>query len=414
MKKSVTISKVSGLYEAPPSKSAAIRAIAIAAQKQEPTRISGLCGCEDIEAALQMASALGVRIQKYDTHHQISGGLQDQEAELSSGESALAFRVFAPIAARLSSKIRIQATASLLSRPQQFLVDSLASLGVQCTASNGFPPLELKGPITQNTCTIDGSHGSQLVSGLLIAMAQNPGGFCLNLINPTSKPYIDLTLETLQSFGIEVQRQGYDRFYIPADQRISGAEFEVEGDFSSAAFFAVLAATKGEISLANLRQDSLQADAAIITALRSAGAICEWQGDTLLVKKQELLPFSFDATNCPDLFPPLVALAAHIDGICVIKGTHRLYHKESNRAQSLVEAFGRLGVALRETEDKLIIRGATLRSGTINPMGDHRIAMAAAICADQKISIGILNTYLVNKSYKNFFSDLAQAGGTIE
>jgi 3-phosphoshikimate 1-carboxyvinyltransferase len=414
MKKYVTCSRVSGQLEAPPSKSVAIRAIAIAAQKHSPTQISGLHGCEDIESALQMAAALGVSISKEDGAHLFEGALQDRPGELCAGESALAFRAFAPIVARLSSSIFIDARGSLLKRSQQHVVSTLEALGVHCTSKHGYPPFYIKGPISQNACSLDGRHGSQLVSGLLLAMAQNEQGFRLKLSKATSKPYIDLSLEVLESFGIRTQRQAYEEFYIPPHQLFSGDEYRVEGDYSASAFLAVLAATKGELKLANLKKDSRQADLAILDALRSAGALCDWYQDILIVRQNTLVPFTFDATDCPDLFPPLVALAAQIKGTSIIKGSRRLYHKESNRALGLIEVFGRLGVEITESEDSLIIKGGTLRSGTIDPLGDHRLAMAAAVCAGKKISIGILNSNVVNKSYRNFFQDLKKVGGTIE
>ncbi len=414
MTKSITIQSVKGCISAPPSKSVAIRAIALASQKRQSTEIEGLWGCDDIDVALKMARDLGVGIKETGAVTTLQGGLKDSPTQLYAGESALAFRLFAPLVARLRAPITISASGSLLNRPLPALQQTLEELGVTCGSANGFAPFVIRGPITKNICHTDGGLSSQLISGLLISQAENPEGFAINVANPRSKPYIGLTLSLLEDFGIKVDCKGYESFYIAPGQSLACERYSVEGDYSGAAFFAVLAAAKGELLISNLRADSCQADRALLGLLTRVGAICTWQNDTVWIKRHLLKPFEFDARECPDLFPPLVALAACIDGVSAIRGSSRLVHKESNRAQALICEFGKLGIEMIEEADSLIVKGGTLRSGRINPHGDHRIAMAAAVCAGPTVKIEIDNPAVVDKSYRGFYHDLKKAGGSIE
>jgi 3-phosphoshikimate 1-carboxyvinyltransferase len=163
-----------------------------------------------------------------------------------------------------------------------------------------------------------------------------------------SKPYIDLTLKVLEDFGFNVSHQAYKEFTIyPVEPSVNTIQYTVEGDWSGAAFLLVAGAIAGEITIKGLELDSTQADKAILKALATAGVNLQLEQDQIIVSATELKSFEFDATDCPDLFPPLVALAAHCKGISTIKGVSRLSHKESNRGLSLQESFAKLDVNIQ-------------------------------------------------------------------
>jgi 3-phosphoshikimate 1-carboxyvinyltransferase len=222
-----------------------------------------------------------------------------------------------------------------------------------------------------------------------------------------SKPYIDMTLQVLSDFGIEVENVDYEVFNIPGSQKYHARDHCVEGDWSGASFPLVAAALSGQVKVIMLQKKSGQPDKAIVEVLRKAGANVTIKEDSIEVKKNVLKAFHFDATECPDLFPPLVALAAHCDGITTIKGAQRLKYKESDRAAALREEFGKLGVDIWVHGDEMSIRGGQVKGGKVDSHNDHRIAMATAVAAVAAQSEVIIDgAQCVAKSYAEFFDDM--------
>ena len=242
----------------------------------------------------------------------------------------------------------------------------------------------------------------------------------INVSNLTSKPYIDLTIDILNEFGMKVpQNNNYESFYFdssvtPNPELIK--HYIVEGDWSGAAFLLVAGAISGTVKLKGLNVLSKQADTAILKALTDCGCELDIQPNEITVSNSGILkPFNFDATECPDLFPPLVALAAYCEGNSIIKGVSRLTHKESNRALSLLEEFGKLGVIIKLNNDEMIIYGGGKIKGTIlNSHHDHRIAMACAVVALKcENEIQIINAEVIDKSYPNFYEHLKSLNAKI-
>jgi len=215
-----------------------------------------------------------------------------------------------------------------------------------------------------------------------------------------------MTIEVLSCFGVEVINHNYEKFTIAANQKLKAIEYKIEGDWSAASFHAVAGAIGGEVRMRNLIINSFQSDIAIIDVLKMSGANVELNEESVLVTKNDLNAFEFDATHCPDLFPPLLLLAIASKGISEIKGVSRLLHKESNRAEVLQSEFSKLGAHIEIVDDTMLIKGGRLISGVINSNNDHRIAMAAAIssliCDGQ---IEIENPNVINKSYPTFYID---------
>ena len=254
---------------------------------------------------------------------------------------------------------------------------------------------------------IDGSLSSQLLTGLLIALPLLNDDSIINVSNLKSKPYVDMTLSIMQKFGVEVDNEDYEVFRIKGKQNYKPVTYNIEGDWSGGAFFLVLGAVNGSIEVNNLDYKSAQADKEIINVLQKAGAEIIIKENSVIVDKNELNAFEFDATNCPDLFPPIACLASQCKGKSIIKGISRLIHKESNRAEVLKQEFAKVGIKVELVGDYMHIYGGELKQGTINSHNDHRIAMLGGILNQFCYAeIKIENMDSVNKSYPNFFKNL--------
>jgi 3-phosphoshikimate 1-carboxyvinyltransferase len=313
--------------------------------------------------------------------------------------------------------MQITGSGSLLNRPLGFFDEVLPMLHVSVDSQNGQLPLQIKGPLQPADITADGSLSSQFLTGLLMAYAAaGASGVTIRVSNLKSRPYIDLTLKIMEDFGLTVpQNSNYESFFFPPgrQQKTGRIAYDVEGDWSSAAFIMVAGAIAGNATVRGIDAFTTQADKAMLQALGDTGCRLSIEATQVTVSSvPQLNPFHFNATDCPDLFPPLVALAACCNGTSVIEGVHRLTHKESNRSLTLQEAFGRLGVDIRFQEDLMLVKGTdTINSTTVSSHGDHRIAMACAVAALRANGpVTITDSEAVAKSYPSFFTDLQALG----
>lgn len=409
MMKSVTPSPIRGALAAPGSKSHAQRAIAAALLARGRSVLRGLTWSDDVRAALGIAQTLGAETKVEDATAIINGGFAPRDNTLHCGEAGLAIRMFTPIAALHDRELTLTGEGSLLSRPVDMLARPLAQLGANFAATGGKPPIRVCGPLRGGVAQVDGSVSSQMLTGLLMALPLASSDTRLEVSDLKSTPYIDLTLAVMAEFGIHAEHTAYREFRIPGNQHYQPRECQIEGDWSGAACLLAAGAIGGEVALTGLRADSVQADRAMLDALRLAGARVAWNGDTLVVAKQDLWPFAFDATDCPDLFPALAALAAHCPGETHLRGASRLAHKESDRAKVLQTQLGRLHVRIDLDGDTMTVHGGPVAGGEIDACNDHRIAMAAAavaVAADGPVHIQ--GPDCVAKSYPGFFADFAQ------
>lgn len=368
----------------------------------------------DCRAALNMATKTGAQIKQANGIISISSkGLKGNFSSVSCGESGLGLRMFTPILSTLEQEIIIDGEGSLTDRPVRFFETILPQLGVQCKSNEGKVPIRIKGPLKGGNIQLDGSLTSQFLTGLLMALPVVAEHSVIQVDHLKSIGYIDLTLNVLNRFGILVHHTNYQRFDIPGNQRYQPTSYTINGDWSGAAFHLVGAAISGATTFDLLHRESVQPDKKILDVLIQVGAQCNWKGERLIVSEGTLNPFSFDATNCPDLFPPLAALAANCNGISEIKGIERLAHKESHRAKTIQQELKQVGIACSLHPEKNVMRieGGTIQGGTIDSHNDHRIAMMGAILAlNAQDPIKILNPEAVCKSYPHFFSDLSTLG----
>ena len=429
-------SKLSGSQIAPASKSSMQRACAAALIHIGKTIIHNPGHSNDDLAALDVIQKLGAIVETERLVNEKgnmgsivvnSNGVKPIGPSMNCGESGLGIRMFTPIAALSNELISIEGKGSLVKRPMHFFDEILPKVGVKVQSQKGFLPIQIQGPLVPANITIDGSLSSQFLTGMLMAYAATEKqNIEIKVIDLKSKPYIDLTLAVLNSFGWKVEHTNYESFRFLAHAPLKPViEYTVEGDWSGAAFLLVAGAIAGPIKVKGLQLNSTQADKKIMDALISAKATMKQEEDGILIGPSAdnsnnysngLVPFEFDATDCPDLFPPLVALASVCNGVTKIKGVSRLAHKESDRGLTLQTEFAKMGVQIELVGDEMLIHGgALIQSATVFSQHDHRIAMAcgvAALVANGPIEI--TEAEAINKSYTDFFTHLQELGAKVD
>ncbi|MCK5809158.1 3-phosphoshikimate 1-carboxyvinyltransferase [bacterium] len=381
---------ISGSPEIPLSKSMHIRAMAI--EFLTGNRLGSLSedSCDDVRAM----------------HHFIAK-LDGGEEEIPCGESALVARMMAPIVALRRQKTVIKLSDSLKNRPMEMVADALGQLGVSVMQNSLDSSIEINGIVEGGEVTIDCAITSQMLTGLLIALPFAKRDSTIYVKNLSSTPYVLMTLEMLQNAGIVIETSEMQSFFIKGNQRVIPSYISVERDWSSAANLLVAGAIAGEISLREINICSLQADRAIVSVLEDVGADVSWHKTAISVRKMHLLPFQFDASQSPDLVPPLVALAAHCDGVSTITGVSRLRYKESDRLVALKTEFEKMGISIVLAENSMTITGGEVQGATLSSHGDHRIAMACAVAAlAGHGDVVIKNGEVVRKSFPLFFASL--------
>lgn len=438
--------------KAPASKSHAQRAIIASCLAKGVSNLYGYTPCNDTDKALDLAKKFGVQVKykskrghlsiKSPGSNAISLEFAKSKSPLTfnAGESGLLSKLIIPISGHLSAsrKITITGKGTLMKREYKGIDEVMEKMGVSFQTTDGYLPGKITGSLKGGTIQISGKGGSQLVSGLLMALPLCVESSKIELESPTSKPYIDLTLKTMRDFNLKVTNNNYTQFILPGRQRYRKKIFyQIQGDWSSAALIMVGSAISKPLTIKNLEINSLQGDEKILDVLKLAGVEFEvYEGPKYLIMcgdvpcafrdnpddedscvgrieiKESKLPlksFEFDATDSPDLFPPLVVLALNCEGESRIKGINRLYNKESNRAETLFSEFTKLGADIDIQGDYMIIKGGKLHGGYCNTHGDHRIAMALCIAAlniDEPVFLD--NMACISKSYPRFINNFVK------
>ena len=414
-----------GSVHAPASKSSMQRACAAALVRKGESIIRNPGKSNDDIAGLNVIQTLGAEVENLEDGSLkiISDGIDPVSSVVNNGEAGLGIRMFTPIVALSKKEMLINGEGSLLTRPMDFFDEVMPQLGVQIASNEGKLPIKIQGPLQPKDITIDGSLSSQFLTGLLLAYAaRDAKNVTINVTNLKSKPYVDLTLSVMESFLLKVpENRNYEAFYFeetPDTESGDFVDYTVEGDWSGGAFLLVFGAIAGNIKVAGLDIASTQADKKILEALESCGA-------QLLIGEKEievapsgdgLKAFEFDATDCPDLFPPLAALAACCKGITKITGVHRLAHKESNRALTIQEELGKMNIKVVLNDNAMEIEGTSdIKTATVHSHHDHRIAMMCALLAlkaDGETTIEVAEA--INKSYPDFYRHLQSLGISIK
>ena len=420
----------------PCSKSFAQRAIIAAALADGVSHLKGYTPCGDNEAALQVARNLGAEIHQDGTTLTIKGISASHSSldmtELHVGESGLLTRMMIPVMAQLCpNQIKFTGEKTLLGRPLTGAKEIMNAFGADMDDIS--VPLNVKGPLKPGRTDISGKHGSQIISGLLMALPFADRNSTVVVKDPKSIPYMFITLEVLKKFGVKTGNEmlgGRDFlesdgdwslctemvFKIKGGQKYKAADIDLEGDWSAAANFLVAGAVFGKVQLEGLDTTSLQADLSIMDILMDAGAsLSQTDGDkgVITVQRAPLKSFSVDASNCPDLFPIISVLAAYCQGTSRLAGVGRLANKESDRAKAIIEMLTQMGVKAHVEGDEMFIEGHTLvqrllngnilKGGAYTSHHDHRMVMAlkvAALGAESPITID--DEECVAKSFPQF------------
>ena len=412
----------------PVSKSFAQRAIIAAALAEGTSHLHGYTPCGDNEAALQVARNLGAEVDVNGTEVTIKGisaslGSMDM-TELHVGESGLLTRMMIPVMAQLCvGPVTFTGEKTLLNRPLTGAREIMEAFEAECqsvqiatgealamTCDPLRVPLTVKGPLKAGRAEISGKHGSQLISGLLMALPFADRNSSVIVKDPKSIPYMFITLEVLKKFGIKVGNDmlggpdflesGGDWslctemvFKVKGGQKYRAANINLEGDWSAAANFLVAGAVFGRAELAGLDTTSLQADLSIMDILMDAGAsLSQLDGDrgNITVQRAPLKAFSVDASNCPDLFPILAILAAFCQGTSRLAGVGRLANKESDRAKAILEMLTQMGVMACIEKDELIIEGHTLVQRLMSPVIPSEVPPVITSEAEGSVAPGLL------------------------
>ena len=415
-------SLVHGRIRSPRSKSDMQRACAAALLHVGATTIQDPGRSNDDLAALDVITKLGASVKDEGEFISIdSNGVLPRHYQIHCGESGLGIRMFTPIAALSDKQLTIEGKGSLVNRPMDFFDQIFPQLDIAIETREGKLPLQVKGPLHPKNIVVDGSLSSQFLTGLLMAYsASNAKGVTITVQELKSKPYIDLTLRVLKDFGMKVPEVlNHEQFTFSEEdhlQPVGDFTYQIEGDWSGAAFLFVAGAVSNTIVIEGMRADSVQADRKILEAIRDAGALLQFENGKYTIGPAALQAFEFDATECPDLFPPLVALASYCKGTTRIKGVNRLTHKESNRGLTLQDVFGKMGIQIILEGDWMMVNGGDQpKAAKVHSHHDHRIAMAAAIAAlGADGPVVIEEAEAINKSYPEFYNDLTKLGVQLE
>lgn len=418
MKKSVS-GTLQGCVAPPPSKSQAHRLLICAALGTEPCRIS--CGSvnEDIMATMRCLNALGASIEYSAGVFSVNPVRPTKGATLDCGESGSTLRFLMSVAAVLGADATFTGRGKLPLRPMGDLCSVLAAHGIQFVRHSADElPVTCCGTLLGGRFVIPGNISSQYLTGLLFALPLATADSEIEVTGTmTSASYIAMTLDALWTAGIQVNRHG-NCFSIKGGQKYSmPQEITVEGDWSSAAFWAVAGVIgKQPLTLHGMNNASLQGDSYIIEHLRSMGAFIEVGANGIVAMPSHLFGTELDCTDTPDLLPILSVAAAVAQGTTTFYGVGRLRFKESDRLAAMKSVLASFGIASQIGEDTFTVYGGNpVALAPVDSFGDHRIAMSAAVMATVAQGTAIIdNAVCVAKSYPAFFEDFATLGGIVE
>lgn len=417
MKVSIDKSEVKGKVRASSSKSYTIRALMCAALARGESQIVQPLSSEDTEAAINVLTGIGVHIRQEGDVWRIAGGdFREPDGDLFCGDSAATLRFMTAICSIVPGKCRLVAGPSLAKRPVRPLVQALRQLGVDCSSQGELPPVLVRGGKLRGGLTeLPGNISSQFVSALLFVSPFADGGVRIRLTTPLeSKPYVLMTLDCLQKFGINVKvSDNFDDFET-VRQNYKPAQYEVEGDWSSASYFLALGALSGGVEVTNLNPASLQGDKMMLNLLRDMGAQVETGNSSVKVRKSALKAVRADLTDCIDLLPTVAVLAAAAEGVSEFTGIERARIKESDRVVAVKEGLENMGVKVTEERDKMTVAGSKLRGAVIDSKNDHRIAMAFSVLGSLVGDTTIDGAECVNKTFPSFWDILRSIGGKLK
>ena len=405
-----------GTLAAPPSKSMAHRAVLCGALAEGESRLSGLAHSQDIDATLAAAAALGAQVEAGETWARIRGAcpLRAPAGPVDCGESGSTLRFLIPLAALTGQPVTFTGRGRLMQRPQNVYKELFASQGLPFRQEAG--ALTMAGPLRPGRFELAGDVSSQFVSGLLFALPLLDGDSTLRLRPPVeSRSYIEMTRAAQALFGVESRWLDAATLLVPGRQRYLPRDITVEGDWSQAAFPAVLGALAGDVTVTGLAADTLQGDAVIGRILDRCGAQRGAEG--FRFAKSPLHGVEIDLADCPDLGPVLMAMGLLCRGRTVIRNAGRLRLKESDRIAAMEQELRKLGGCIRSEGGTVWIEDGPLHPPAVPLSGhnDHRVVMSLTVlAAAARLPVCIEGAEAVDKSWPDFFAAVRQLGVEVE
>ena len=400
MKVEIKPSKTDGTVIAPPSKSMAHRLLICAGLSQGESVVRHLAFSEDVKATVNCLTALGAAV-RLDGDTAFVHGVDvrqklNKTAVLSCNECGSTLRFFTPLCMMCGEERKLTGSAYLMTRPMTVYEEIVAGQGIRLEKSADH--ITVQGRLQSGVYKVAGNISSQFISGLLFALPLLREDSEIRILPPVeSKPYIDMTVQALRQFGVEISAN--DNVYdVKGGQRYLPQDVTVEGDYSNAAFFEALNYTGAKVAVEGLKEDSLQGDKVY----------------KILFEKIKRGKSPIDIADCPDLGPILFAVAALCGGADFI-GTRRLRIKESDRAEAMRRELKKFGVDVTVGENEVTVRGGTLRAPTeeLCGHGDHRIVMALSVLLT--VTGGVIDgAQAVNKSFPDFFEKRADLGAEVQ
>lgn len=415
----ITPKKLGGTIKVPSSKSFCHRSIICAALAEGKSEIRNICFSKDIIATIGAMKAFGTKIELNKDSAIIygTGNLNLRQGTIFCGESGSTLRFIIPLAAAVNQKVILTGKGKLVERPLDIYYKIFEKQNIYYQNSNGKLPLEINGRLKAGNYEIRGDISSQFITGLLFSLPLLKEDSEINLTTRLeSGPYIDMTLDVLKKFGINIGNVDYKKFVVKGNQSYKNGNYSVEGDFSQAAFLLSIGILGNGVVCEGLDAASSQGDKVILDFLKKMGAVIEIQDGNIVSKASETVGITVDASQCPDLVPSLAALASVSCGITRIVNAGRLRIKESDRLAAISSQLNKIGADVEEKPEGLVIKGRQmLQGGETQSFNDHRIAMALAqISSKCKNKLIIKGADCVSKSYPDFWRDFRILGGDIE
>ncbi len=395
----------------PGSKSYTHRMLIAAALADGVSAVKNALISEDTLLTMEALRQMGIPIavNGIDVGVEGTGGcLASCAAPIDLGNSGTSMRLLAGVAALGKGAYILTGNARMQKRPIQDLLDALQQMNVQARSvnGNGCPPIEVNGAmINAKKVEINCQISSQYLSALLLMAPLTARGLDIEVVGgPVSKPYVDMTVALMESFGIALDRKGYQKFFIPGGQSYRAGRYAVEADCSQAAYFWSAAAISGtQIKVTGINSASLQGDAHFVDLLEQMGCGVSRESDGIAVSGGSLKAIEADLADMPDQVPTLAVVAAFAQGTSVIKNVAHLKSKESDRLSATVTELNKMGIEASCTQNSLTIRGGRPQEAVVETYNDHRIAMSFAIAGLKVPGIRIRNESCVEKSFPTFW-----------
>jgi 3-phosphoshikimate 1-carboxyvinyltransferase len=418
MRCKVDKSRLSGIIKCPPNKSYSHRAVFLATLANGKSTLRNVLLSRDTLATIEACKGFGAKIEINNSTVMVEskGEIIPQTREIDASNSGTTIRIAAAISSLSDNTITLTGDVSLKKRPMQPLLDALGQLGVQCTSTDGKPPVTVKGKALGGTTHISGSISSQFISALLIAGPKMKNGLTLEIDGDlVSKPYLDSTIATMKKFSATVNTISPYKKYNVANQEYKSTDFVVPSDFSSMALLFSAAVLLGEeMSIEASIDDLPQGDKEIISHLEKLGVKINI-GEKITIYSPKLLNGGrFDLSNNPDLLPPMAILSLKTSNPIEIYNVKHARFKETDRIAILARELAKIGIIVTEKEDGLILEAPkSLKSAELDAAEDHRLFMALAIAGMFVGNCTVTDPDSVDVSYPTFIEDMKLIGAKI-